>query len=243
MKIETALNQVEREENCQILLAVEGGSRASGLTDPDSDYDIRLIYVRPRSSYLRLEGRRDVLTRPIRGGLDLHGWDLDKTLRLLHGSNPTLFEWLASPVVYRDSPLAEELRGLREEYFSPRACLSAYLRTAERDIRRERIKKRFYALKEVLNCRWILDRGTPPPAETELLAEEYLGQKERQEFRIFLRWKQQGGRDSLPLKALDRYLETSLEEIRIRKKELPREKERSWEPLNDLFLKVWEGSV
>jgi predicted nucleotidyltransferase len=39
--------------------------------------------------------------------LDINGWDIDKTLKLLHASNPTLFEWSNSPVVYKTTELVE----------------------------------------------------------------------------------------------------------------------------------------
>ena len=68
--------------------------------------DVRFIYVRPREDYLRLEKIRDVIELPIEGDLDINGWDLSKTLRLLRASNPTLFEWFSSPVVYRESGFA-----------------------------------------------------------------------------------------------------------------------------------------
>ena len=42
--------------------------------------------------------------------LDINGWDLHKTLRLLHSSNPTLFEWMSSPVVCRQTEFIDQLR-------------------------------------------------------------------------------------------------------------------------------------
>ncbi|MFO5701961.1 DNA polymerase beta superfamily protein, partial [Klebsiella pneumoniae] len=33
--------------------------------------------------------------------LDLAGWSITKTLQLAYKSNPTLLEWLNSPIVYR----------------------------------------------------------------------------------------------------------------------------------------------
>lgn len=56
--IREKLCEVERQENCRILLAVESGSRAWGFASPDSDYDVRFIYVRPKESYLKLESGR-----------------------------------------------------------------------------------------------------------------------------------------------------------------------------------------
>ena len=47
------LNEIEKKESVRILLAVESGSRAWGFASPDSDYDVRFIYVRPKAEYLR----------------------------------------------------------------------------------------------------------------------------------------------------------------------------------------------
>ena len=48
------LQQIEKQENVRILHAVESGSRAWGFESPDSDFDVRFIYVRPRDYYLKL---------------------------------------------------------------------------------------------------------------------------------------------------------------------------------------------
>ena len=45
------LQQIEKQENVRILHAVESGSRAWGFESPDSDFDVRFIYVRPRDYY------------------------------------------------------------------------------------------------------------------------------------------------------------------------------------------------
>ena len=59
--IQEKLHEIEKRENCRILLAVESGSRAWGFASPDSDYDVRFIYVRDRESYLKLNRPRDVI--------------------------------------------------------------------------------------------------------------------------------------------------------------------------------------
>ena len=115
------LHEIEKENNVKILLAVESGSRAWGFASPDSDYDVRFIYVRPKDDYLRLENVRDVIELPIDDVLDINGWDLQKTLRLLCKSNPTLFEWFSSPIVY----LETDLERLWENIFLQRkACIT-----------------------------------------------------------------------------------------------------------------------
>lgn len=146
------LNQLEKTEGITILHAVESGSRAWGFPSPDSDYDVRFIYVRPREAYLKLEKRRDVLELPIDGELDINGWDLDKTLRLLHSSNPTLFEWCQSPIVYKTTPLFQSFLPTIHAYFAAKSGLWHYLSTAAGNYREYlkgemvRIKKYFYVI-------------------------------------------------------------------------------------------------
>ena len=38
------INELEKEQGINILLAVESGSRAWGCPSPDSDYDVRIIF-------------------------------------------------------------------------------------------------------------------------------------------------------------------------------------------------------
>lgn len=95
------LTRLEQEHDVTVLYACESGSRAWGFASPDSDYDVRFVYVQQPDWYLRVDEPRDVLERPLTDELDLSGWELRKTLRLLRKSNPTLLEWLDSPLVYR----------------------------------------------------------------------------------------------------------------------------------------------
>jgi len=99
--IEEKLAQIERQQQVTILFACESGSRGWGFASTDSDYDVRFIYVPRLPWYLRVESDRDVIEQPISGELDISGWELRKTLGLLRASNPTLLEWLRSPIVYR----------------------------------------------------------------------------------------------------------------------------------------------
>ena len=71
---------------------------------------MRFIYVRPKEGYLKLECVRDVIELPINDVLDVNGWDMDKTLKLLHRANSTVFEWFSSPIVYRSTEFAERFK-------------------------------------------------------------------------------------------------------------------------------------
>ena len=129
------LDQIEQRENVRILHAVESGSRAWGFASPDSDYDVRFLYVRPREYYLRLDKQRDVIEWQLDDTLDINGWDLQKALRLLHSSNPTLFEWTNSPIVYRTTPVWENVRVVINQYFSSKSGLYHYLNMANSNYR------------------------------------------------------------------------------------------------------------
>src|ERR1700677_3992429 len=95
----------------RVLYACESGSRAWGFASQDSDYDVRFIYVHSRDWYLSIEDRRDVIEEPISDSLDISGWELRKTLRLLRKSNPPLLEWLKSPGVYAgDEPFVSDFK-------------------------------------------------------------------------------------------------------------------------------------
>ena len=168
-RIQEQLRRIEESEDIKILLAVESGSRAWGFASPDSDYDVRFVYIRRTEDYLKLDAIRDVIELPIDDVLDINGWDLQKTLRLLYKSNPTLFEWFSSPIVYQETEFADKFRDLMMYYFSSKKTLYHYISMAEGNYREYlkgdlvRAKKYFYVLRPVLACQWILDWGTPPP--------------------------------------------------------------------------------
>ena len=69
--IKEKLLEIEKQENIRVLLAVESGSRAWGFASPDSDYDVRFIYIRQEEDYLKLEAVRDVIELPIDDMLDI----------------------------------------------------------------------------------------------------------------------------------------------------------------------------
>ena len=89
-QIRNKLDEIEHTENVRMILAAESGSRAWGFASPDSDYDVRFVYVRRPEDYIRLKPLRDVIEWQLDDVYDVSGWDLQKTLRLLHASNPSI---------------------------------------------------------------------------------------------------------------------------------------------------------
>lgn len=163
------LRKIEEQENVKILMAIESGSRAWGFASPDSDYDVRFIYIRKSEDYLSLEGIRDVIEWKLDDVLDINGWDIKKALQLLYKSNPTVFEWCASPIVYYETPEFAKLKTILPSYFSEKKSLYHYWHMAETNYReflkgeQVRIKKYLYVLRPLLAAKWILDKHMAPP--------------------------------------------------------------------------------
>lgn len=57
--IQEKLTHIAHTEPLHFLLAVESGSRAWGFASPDSDYDVRAIYIRPQEYYLQIDEAKD----------------------------------------------------------------------------------------------------------------------------------------------------------------------------------------
>jgi predicted nucleotidyltransferase len=160
--IEQRLEEVERRNGVAVFYACESGSRAWDFASEDSDFDVRFLYVRPAAAYLSLWEQRDVIETPIEGVYDVNGWDLAKALRLGAKSNPVLFEWLASPIRYRDSALAGRFRDAVSEFYDPGRAYHHYLSMARGQSRAflsastVRHKKYLYVLRPLLACELLL---------------------------------------------------------------------------------------
>ena len=129
--IEEQLKEIEEKENVKIIYCVESGSRAWEFASPDSDYDVRFIYVRNKEDYLKLNKNRDVIEWRLDDVLDINGWDIQKALRLLYKSNPTLIEWSMSPMVYKTTPQWEKISGIISQNFLEKTAEYHYLRMSK----------------------------------------------------------------------------------------------------------------
>ena len=226
------LREIEEKENVKVLYAAESGSRAWGVASPDSDYDVRFIYVRRASDYLRLDEVRDVIEWQLDEVLDINGWDLKKALRHFHRGNATLFEWCSSPFVYWTTPEWEKTCETGRRYFSTKAAMHHYYGTAratfERFLRGDSVKykKYVYALRPILACRFIEERNVAPPELCEPV-ERMLELKRRS-----------GEAEALPqIPAILGFIEEELCRLERVAMERPDDRKGDWEPLNMAF---WE---
>ena len=79
-EIVAQIQGIESAHDVKVLYACESGSRGWGFASPDSDYDVRFLYVHPLAWYLRVRAQRDIIEQPISGDLDINGWELRKAL-------------------------------------------------------------------------------------------------------------------------------------------------------------------
>jgi uncharacterized protein len=177
-EIDVRLTAIEEEHDVRLLLAVESGSRAWGFPSPDSDYDVRFLYVRRRDWYLSLTPGRDVIETPIEDEIDLNGWDIRKALGLLLKSNAVVSEWIGSPIRYRpDHAVVAQLAGLADAVLDPRALAQHYAslgrNAADRWLAGDDavpVKKYFFALRPALAIRYLRERpGERPPMNLQAL--------------------------------------------------------------------------
>jgi predicted nucleotidyltransferase len=180
-QIMEALRDIEAKHDVTVLFACESGSRGWGFASPDSDYDVRFIYVNRLPWYLTVTPRRDVIEVPISGDLDINGWNLRKALGLMRESNPTLLEWLRSPIVYRDDAVSmPRFRALSEAVFSNARGWHHYSSMAKKNFREHlqadevRYKKYLYVLRPLLAARWIRSQPGVPPMRFADLAQRTL---------------------------------------------------------------------
>lgn len=183
--IPNILNEIEERYNVRILFAVESGSRAWGFASKDSDWDVRFVYVHPAEWYLSIDEKRDVIEELFGNDIDAVGWDLKKALTLLKRSNPSLMEWINSPIVYRaEDQFINELKQLAQDCFNPTKAMyhyqRIYVKHDERYLQKQGypMKRFMYYLRGILACQWIDKYKTLPPVSFKELYEDIV-EKER----------------------------------------------------------------
>lgn len=179
-KIKEYLEEIEKNKNIEILLACETGSRAWGFPSPDSDYDVRIIYKHHKNWYLSLKEEKDSITYFFENNdIDISGWDLRKSLRLLSKSNPPLLERIQSPIIYKVNE--KFLKGINEvamNSYSKIATMHHYLNMSKNcldeltNAEEYKLKKFFYALRTSVACKWIIETDKIPPIELEKMLDE-----------------------------------------------------------------------
>lgn len=175
-KVKEHLKEIEKKHEVKIIHAIESVSRSWGFPSPDSDFDVRFIYVHRKDWYLQVFAERDVIEVPISDELDIAGWDLKKAMYLAAKGNVVVHEWLNTPIIYQShTKLYNELKSHIDKSFNPQAAFHHYRSMAKRalhDVKEQKevkLKRFFYFMRALLSARWILRNNSMPSVEFEYL--------------------------------------------------------------------------
>lgn len=187
-KIQNLLKQIEKDNDINIIFAIENGSRSWGMASKDSDFDVRFVFKRALNDYITLNPVKNVINFAFdkdlnpcetQGSLiDMSGFDIYKYLKLLLASNPTTIEWLNSPVVYygdNNLPLREYMKEnfnqerLFKHYFSLfRHNYWEFIQQAKAIT----YKKYLYSMRGLLNAIYVYEFDKIPPIDLRMTVEE-----------------------------------------------------------------------
>ena len=214
--IKNLLQKIELEKNIKILFACETGSRAWGFPSPDSDYDVRFIYMHNRDWYLSLSERKDTI-EVMDGDWDITGWDLKKSLMLLKKSNAPLIERFNSPIEYfNEGNFKVAFMELIEACYSPIAVYFHHYSLAKKlwedlkDADDIKLKSYFYLIRSLLSCNWAVKNKSILPMDIESLM-TLIEDETRNRIRKLIKLKATVGEKYLHPK--DNYLNTWIEKL------------------------------
>lgn len=163
-RVRAVLAQTEAEHDIRIVFACESGSRGWGFASPDSDYDVRFLYVHKPEWYLRV----DWLDSPV-----IYRQD-EEVMAGLRAIGERFF----SPERAR-----WHYRSMAHKNFQH------YLQNDE-----VRLKKYFYVLRPLLAVRWIeAGKGAPPMRFDRLLEGTVQAGPLREDIAELLSAKQRAG--------------------------------------------------
>lgn len=245
-EINEKLDEIEKKEGVRVLHAIESGSRAWGFASPDSDYDVRFIYVRPVTDYLRLDEPRDVIEWQMDEVLDINGWDLKKALKQFARGNATLFEWSGSPIVYRTTQDWDKIRDVSKHYFSEKSAVYHYYGTANSTLQEYlqgdavRYKKYFYALRPLLAAQYIEKYHEAPPVLFDELLKLELPQELRAAINDLLEIKKRTTEkeENPQMPVIRDFIESETARQKEIANNLTDDHNRDWAALNRVFRSV-----
>jgi uncharacterized protein len=178
-EIDRRIKAIADHNRVTIPLAIESGSRAWGFPSPDSDYDVRFLYVRALDSYVSPWVPRDVIETPLEDDMDVNGWDLGKAVKLMLKGNAVILEWLQSPIIYQaDEDFKNAMLDLAQEVADRTGLARHYYHLGMRQWRTYfqqgemvPIKKLFYVVRPALALRWLRVNSTKtvPPMDFQTL--------------------------------------------------------------------------
>ncbi|MRG73907.1 nucleotidyltransferase domain-containing protein [Alphaproteobacteria bacterium HT1-32] len=229
-EIMSRLSAVEQSRHVRVLFAVESGSRAWNMHSPNSDYDVRFIYVHEPSWYWSFKDGRDVIEDLDReADIDLSGWELRKAVRLMMKGNAVIQEWFRSDITYRtDTDFQREMLQLLS-LIERRYALTNHFFNISKRIFRERVKDQpapklkayLYTIRPLLQYLWVANQPEqfdhqvilPPISILQLVNENPVPDNVRQEILRLVEEKKAGSETSASLSRpiLNSYIEDIIE--------------------------------
>jgi len=133
------------------LFYVESGSRLWGIASPDSDFDVRGFHLQSKKQYFDYKKHKDII-EIMDGDFDFVSYDIDKMFGLLAKSNPTVFEWIRSHIIYFNNlPNWDNLQSEIIANFDFRALFHHYISLSKGNINLIETNKKF-TYKTVFYC-------------------------------------------------------------------------------------------
>ena len=244
--IKAKLQEIEEKCNVKVLYAIESGSRAWGFASKDSDYDVRFIYARKTEDYLKLETTRDVIEYELTDIYDINGWDVKKFLTLLHDSNPVIFEWAQSPIVYKTSSSWEKISAIINDFAIFKKLIHHYLSMAKHHyhsyFKSEEVilKKYLYVLRPLLCCQWVIEKKSVPPILFDDLVSALFPKELQSSLDKLLEMKKASSEKTKGKRFsdLDLFIEENFAKLEKIAQDFPKEEKKSWEILDKLFFEI-----
>ena len=166
--IQSMLKRAEKKHDVIILYAVESGSRAWGFFSDKSDYDVRFIYKKNNLvNYISVLPTLETVSGFEDDGLyDYQGWDIVKAVKHLKESNPSILEWMYSPIIYYDNGLRNKFQATIEKMHTKISLMFHYYNMARRNWNdwisgnNEVITKKYlYVIRPVAMLQYLLDKS------------------------------------------------------------------------------------
>jgi len=115
-EIDMAL-RAKQDFDPHVIYKCQVGSKAFGLSNEDSDDDIRGVFLPTANQHWSLYAIAEQIEDQADGN-DLVLWELEKFLRLALKANPNILEVLWTPIVLQTTELGDRLRMLRGAFLS-----------------------------------------------------------------------------------------------------------------------------
>jgi len=198
--IQEMIHYLEDEYEITILSIRDYGSRAWNLDSETSDMDAGMVFRQRPLAYMQLGGYTQNIDRKflIDGEeFELIGWNIKRFAELLNKSNPSMIEWLNSPICYYESyikqgstritklenseSLFNDLREHANQEFKPIALWGHYREMGKANFNKYienrndlRVKRHLYILRGLLYARYVLETHRRPLLDFPKFCDEHL---------------------------------------------------------------------